>query len=567
MVAAILVATLWNEAAQARLLAWFAAVALVTLARTQLQREYQRAVPGVDELERWGRRFVAASTFSGLLWGTASLLFFGPSALSQITLTLGIAGMVAAAAGTMAVHPPAFFGYFALALGPLLFRALFEGDRIHLGMAALFAVFGLGIARVALNNHATFERAFRLGISNAELATELSHSQLDLQETNRTLEQRVLERSRELERQGEALRKAQRLELAGKLAGGLAHDFNSLLTVVLNNAALLKETQALDDQGKLACDEVFEAAQRGAALIRQLLAFSGSGRAQSRVFSLHQLLEEWAGLLQRMFGAGIEVGVDLRASPCHVLADPTHVEQVLVNLVANARAVAQHGGGFVLRTRSVSSSGEGDLAAGQYVELTVQDVAGSDGEAETRGFAPYFLVDDEARGSGLATVRAVVAAAGGQVLTDAGVRVYLPAQPEPVSTPLAPPAVSVSKSGATVLVVDDEPTLRSVIRRSLTAQGLTVLVAEDGERALAIADTHPAGIDLLITDVVMPALSGPELARRLRERRPDLGVLFISGYTFEQSLPVSDGTNATAYLSKPFDTKVLGEKVRALLDG
>jgi signal transduction histidine kinase len=574
MVAAILVATLWNDAAPAHLLAWFAVLSLVTLARTQLHREYQLAVPGAEEIERWGGRFVLASAISGLVWGAASILFFRPGGLSEIILTLAVGGMSAAAAGTMACHLPAFFAYFALALGPLLVRMLVEGDRIHLGTGALIAVFGLGIARVAMNNHATFQRAFRLGLSNAELAAELSHSQLDLEETNRTLEQRVLERSRELELQGEALRKAQRLEVAGKLAGGLAHDFNSLLTVVLNNAALLKESQSLDEQGKLACDEVLEAAQRGAALIRQLLAFSGSGRARPRVFSLNQLLEEWTALLERMFGAGTTVTADLRASPAHVLADPTDIEQVLVNLVANARLGAQPGGGLVLSTRSVSSNGEGELPAGRYVELTVQDVVSAAGKAERRGFAPYFLVDGEAQGSGLATVRAIVAAAGGQVLTDAGadhsarVRVYLPAQPEPIKTPVAPPVASASTAAsATVLVVDDEPTLRSVIRRSLAAQGLTVLVAEDGERALAIAEAHPGGIDLLITDVVMPALSGPDLARRLRGRWPALSVLFISGYTFEQSLPVADGACATAYLSKPFDTKVLGEKVRTLLDG
>jgi len=440
-------------------------------------------------------------------------------------------------------------------------------------MGAMLLVYGIGMQRVARANHATFTRAFELGITNAQLYEQLAASQVDLEETNRTLEERVHDRSLELERQGEALRKAQRLELVGKLAGGLAHDFNSLLTVVLNNAALLKEHRALDEQGRQAADEMQEAAQRGAALIRQLLAFGGPRRAQPRVLAPDELITEWVELLKRIIGAATNLEVSLASGTAHVRVDPAHLEQVLVNLVADARAAMPHGGKLVVATRALSASGDAALPPGDYVELEVLGSSNASLKEEPRVLAPYFLVDDARdREASLANVRAIVEDWGGYLLVDAEteaktrVRVYVPALPEPAPVPAVrrqEPAGAAR--GATVLVVDDEPTLRSVIRRCLVREGYSVLLAEDGERALEVAQSHTGPIALLISDVVMPGLSGPELARRLRVDRPRLGVLLISGYTFEESMPATDGAQSIAYLSKPFDTKTLSAKVQALL--
>ena len=572
-VAAIVTLTLWTDAPRTQLVAWLGAIVLMSLVRAAFQARYARERPDATELEAWGRRFVLGSIVAGALWGAAGALFFAAgSTLTQALLTFAIGGMTAAAAGTLSCHLPAFFGYFTLALAPLTLRAFADGDRVHLGMGAMLLLYAVGMQRVARNNHAAFVRAFRLGIENVELFDRLSLSQVNLQETNRTLEHRVLERTRALEQQAEALRQAQRLEIAGRLAGGLAHDFNSLLTVVINNSVLIKESQPLDEHGKLATDETLQAAQRGAALIRQLLAFSRRRPAEPQAFSLNHLVEEWAELLQRILGEGYSTVVKLAEHATPVHADPAQVEQVLVNLVANARAAMPNGGRLSIATEVVAIGGDARLADGDYVELSVQHSGTSDAQ---RSLPPYLGLEGEGqkRGAGLAAVWAIVEQWGGRILVDSEpalgtrFRVLLPASTEA----LAPPSAhrldpSKRRSNARVLVVDDEPTLRSVIRRSLEREGYSVLVAEDGTRALALSRSHDGNIDLLITDVMMPGLTGLELARQLLHDRPTIRVLFISGFTFEESVPPADLAQGTAYLPKPFDTKVLLAKVAELLD-
>ncbi len=571
-VAAIVTLTLWNDAPHLRLLVWLGAIVLMSLVRAGFQARYAREQPDATELEAWGRRFVFGSFVAGALWGAAGVLFFAhESTLSQALLTFAIGGMTAAAAGTLSCHLPAFFSFFVLALAPLTLRAFAAGDRVHLGMGAMLLMYAVGMQRVARSNHAAFVGAFQLGIENAELLDRLSMSQVNLQETNRTLEHRVVERTRALEQQGEALRQAQRLEVAGRLAGGLAHDFNSLLTVVINNSVLLKESQALDEHGRLATDETLEAAQRGAALIRQLLAFSRRKQAEPQAFSLNELVEEWAGLLGRILGEGFNTVVKLAAQATQVHADPAQVEQVLVNLVANARAAMPDGGQLLIATEVVAITGDARLADGAYVELSVQHSGASDAQRVLQRY-PGLEGDARTRGSGLATVWTTVEQWGGRILVDSEpdtgtrFRVLLPASTEvPAPASARRPEPGKGRRNACVLVVDDEPTLRSVLRRSLTREGYTVLVAEDGARALALARSHTANIDLLITDVVMPGLTGLELARQLLLERPTLGVLFISGFTFEESVPATDLAQGTAYLPKPFDTKVLLAKVHELL--
>jgi signal transduction histidine kinase/CheY-like chemotaxis protein len=575
VVATVVVGTLWNEAPRARLGAWLSAIVVLSVVRNLLQRGYAREEPSDPDLDAWGRRFVLGSTVSGLLWGTAGWLFFVPaSALSQTLLTFAIGGMLAAAAGTLACHLPAFYGYFGCALLPLTVRTFTLGDRNHLGLGVMLLVYGIGMQRVARNNNRAFVRAFRLGIENTELFQRLSLSQVELQETNRSLEHRVVERTKALEQQGEALQQAQRLEVAGRLAGGLAHDFNSLLTVVINNSLLMKESQALDEHGKLAAQETLEAARRGAALIRQLLAFSRRRRPEARVFSLNQLVEEWAVLLERILGEGVVIVVSLADHASHVLADPAQVEQVLVNLVANARADMPNGGRLYLATEVTSVQGDDQLSPGNYVQLIVEHVAAEATDTDAKQVLdPYSVFDGDARqrGRGFAAVWSIAPQWGGRVAVDselgggARFRVFVPASAEPLSPPsVRRPALHADRPSATILVVDDEPTLRAVIRRCLVRQGYTVLVAEDGQRALALARSSGA-IDLLITDVVMPGITGLELGRLLLLERPELRVLFISGFTFEEAVPATDLAKGMAYLPKPFETTALTSKVQELL--
>jgi signal transduction histidine kinase/CheY-like chemotaxis protein len=575
-VSAVVVGMLWSVASRPALLGWFAAIVSMSVIRVGLHRQYLQRSPDAADTEAWGRRFVLGSVASGALWGTAGVAFFQPhSALSQSLLTFAIGGMVAAAAGTLSCHLPAFRGFSLLALAPLIVRSVIEGDRLHLGLAALLLAYAVGMQRVAGNNYRAFVRGFRLARENAELAARLERSRVELTEANRTLEQRVAERTDELQVQSRALQAAQRLEVAGRMAGGLAHDFNSLLTVVLNNATLMKESQPLDEQGHLAADETLAAAQRGAALIRQLLAFSSRQRTTPRVFELNQLIGEWSGPIHHLLGEGIRTTIELSGHPSNVRADPTQTEQVLVNLVTNARAAMPNGGELRIATRVTPAPAGAGLPPGKYVELCVADSGASMSAAEiARAFEVELSSDLEPRQRhlGLATVRAIVEHWEGKMLVESragggtSFLVYFPITSEPVS------AVSERKlkaaapeRGATVLVVDDEATLRSVMRRCLVREGFEVLVAPDGERAIALAKSHGAGIDVLLTDVMMPGLSGVELARRLMAERPELVVLFVSGYTFDEAMPIIDASRGTAYLPKPFDTKVLIDKVQELL--
>lgn len=575
-VACIVCATLYGHVPQERLLAWLVAILFLTTLRVLFHASYSREKPKADEIESWGRRFVLGSTASGMLWGAAGLLFFrSDSLLSQGLLTFALAGMTAAAAGTLASHLPAFFGYALPALAPLAVRALWEGDPIHYGMAAMVVAFAIGMQRVARNNHRVLVRAFSLAHENQRLLNQLSLSQVELQETNRTLEHRVLERTQALEQQAEALRQAQRLELAGRLAGGLAHDFNSLLTVVINNSVALKEQQPLDEQGAQATDEMLQAGQRGVALIRQLLAFSRRKRAEPRAFSLNQLVREWSLLFQHILGHEVTIDVRLEARDFDARADPAQVEQVLVNLVASARSRLRGDGKLLLSTRMLNLTADAQLAPADYAELSIEFSGRqpSDDEPE-QPLDPLmsFNVDSRQRGVGLASVWATAQEWGGRISVDTEntdhVR-YSVLMPAAVSSrrgaKLTPTPSSKKRRSATVLVVDDEPTLRAVVRRALLREGYSVLTAEDGQRALALAAGHSGPIDLLLTDVVMPGLSGLEVARQLRTERPLLPVLYISGFTFEEEVPKNDLTQLLGYLPKPFDTRQLVNKVAELL--
>ncbi|RYZ02329.1 MAG: hypothetical protein EOO73_31995, partial [Myxococcales bacterium] len=365
-VGAIVVGTLWDSVSKTRLVAWYVALLLMSGARAVLQRRFRLRSPESTEIARWGRAFVVGSTVAGALWGCSALLFFAPGNLfAQGLLTFAIGGMTAAAAGTLSCHLPAFFGFFAPALSPLVLVALLQNDRFHYGMAAMLAAYAVGMGRVALNNHGAYSRALHLGAANTELLEALSASESELRDANRTLEHRVSERTNTLEHQSEALRQAQRLEVAGRLAGSLAHDFNSLLTVIINNASQLKASATLADHERLAAAETLEAGQRGAALIRQLLALSRRKRPEPRVFSLNDLLREWLELLRRVLGEGVELELRLAAEPPYVNADPGYVEQALLNLVLSTPAATTGSGRIELGTRS-TDDGSGT------VELWVQ---------------------------------------------------------------------------------------------------------------------------------------------------------------------------------------------------
>jgi signal transduction histidine kinase len=575
--ALIVTATFWSSPAPRAFLAgWTAAMVLAVAARLELRRRYWRAMPRPDAANLWGKLSVAGATVTGSLWGIGGFVLLGRAGtLSNLLVAFVIGGMCAAAAGTLSCHLPAYFGFVVPALLLLGVRALMLGDHVYLAMAAMIVVYGWGLFFVANVTHRSLRDAFRLRFENDDLLRQLSGAREHLEETNRTLEQRVAERSETLRRQSEALRDAQRLEAVGRLAGGVAHDFNNLLTVLLANLSILLADDRRDEPLRSMLLDMRDAAQRGADLVRQLLVFSRRQRAAPRILDLNQRVSAMHRLLARLIGENLELMLNLHEEPLLVRADPSQVEQVVINLVTNARDAMPNGGTVTIDTGLVDEPGTDDgLPAGAYVVLSVSDTGeGMDSETRARVFDPFFTTKEIGKGTGLglATVYGIIDQGGGHIRVDSipgqgsCFRVYLPrtaaasasdSEPKTAFTHDVPPA--------TILLVEDEVAVRSVTQRMLKAAGHQVLVAESGEQALALAELHSGSIDLLVTDVVMAKVGGPELAQRLVAVRPELKVLFISGYTQNQ-IPGGEGNPGIDFLLKPFSYEGLKQKVSALL--
>jgi signal transduction histidine kinase/FixJ family two-component response regulator len=575
--AAIVAAVLWPSPYPVLLVGWVIAMAAVTVARVVLRSKYLQVLPPPEQTTPWARRFVTGAVASGLLWGLAGALFYDPRFLAQLLVIFVIAGMVAGASGTLALHLPAFLGFAGAAVLPTAARLLLEGGRLHVAMAVIAIIYGCVMSLVAANTHRAVSEAFRLRFENRELLDQLLRAQISIAEANRTLEQRVADRSLALERQAEALRDAQRMESIGLLAGGVAHDFNNLLTVILGNVELLLGQTHLVSGDADALKEIRQAAQRGAILVSQLLAFSRRQVMVPRILDLNGVVSDVLPLLGPLVGEHIQLAVTMHPAPLAVKADATQLQQVIINLATNARDAMPSGGKLTIETTLMDGTAAGTtLPADRYAVLTVNDTGvGMNDDIKKMAFHPFFTTKEVGSGTGLglATVKGIVEQSSGHVFVESepgqGSRfhVYLPWSSAELAESLvaAPDVVITSARRATILVAEDEESVRELTARCLRAAEFEVIEAEDGERALEAAALHDGPIDLLITDVVMPRLGGLELAKRLVEARPGLPVLFVSGYSREQ-LPAGGDANAPiAFLQKPYTPTELIQRVSQIL--
>jgi len=382
------------------------------------------------------------------------------------------------------------------------------------------------------------------------------------------------------------LRQSQKLQAVGELAGGVAHDFNNLLMVVKGHAEMLldrlprgsadRQNPALQN-----VEQIQQAAERAAALTRQLLAFSRMQVLQPRVLDLNEVVAGMIQMVSRVIGANIELAFLPGANLGRVKADPSQIEQVALNLVVNARDAMPDGGRLTIETSNVQL--ERDYATqhavvdpGPYVMLTVSDTGtGMDAATKARIFEPFFTTKSQGRGTGLglATVYGVVKQSGGYVWVYSELghgttfKVYLPMVQAPAEKTAPEKIVQGHEPGTeTVLFVEDEQSVRELVSEYLSARGYQVLDASDGQQALEIAAAHAGKIQLLITDVVMPRLSGRELAARLTAARPDLKVLYISGYTDDSVFRHGVLQGGMDFLQKPFNLKALAAKIREVLE-
>jgi two-component system cell cycle sensor histidine kinase/response regulator CckA len=380
----------------------------------------------------------------------------------------------------------------------------------------------------------------------------------------------------------EQFRQAQKMEAVGRLSGGVAHDFNNLLGVIIGYAEFLQERLGPGHALRGSVDEILSAGKRAATLTRQLLAFSRQQVLDPKVLDLNAAVSDMDKLLRRLIGEDIELTTILSPDLGRVKADHGQLEQVILNLAVNARDAMPHGGKLVVQTKNFVMDEAFvrrypyPVQPGPYACLTMSDTGiGMDAETKARAFEPFFTTKEKGKGTGLglSTVYGVVKQSGGYIDTisapGAGTTfvIYLPSVSEAIQTERPSASVVGSSDGReTILLAEDEGSLRTLTRNTLELCGYKVLEAKDGADAIKVSERHTGPIDLLLTDVVMPGMGGNQLAQELTRRRPEIKALFMSGYTGQTvgvQGPIDPGS---AFVPKPFTRDTLTRKIREVLD-
>jgi two-component system cell cycle sensor histidine kinase/response regulator CckA len=382
-------------------------------------------------------------------------------------------------------------------------------------------------------------------------------------------ERRVLE---------DQFRQAQKMEAVGRLAGGVAHDFNNLLMVISGYAEVMLTAFERDHPMREKALAIQQASDRATTLTRQLLAFSRRQLLELKVVDVNAIVADMERLLRPLIGEAVEFIASLTPEAAHTRADAGQLEQVLMNLVVNAKDAMPGGGTLTLQTEKIVVDethrlGPTFIRPGQYVMLSVRDTGmGMDKETQSRIFEPFFTTKEKGKGTGLglSTVYGIVKQTGGYVMVQSEpgrgstFQIYLPRVEGVAEKQTAPVALTALGGTETVLLVEDEESVRQLVRETLAAKGYRVMEAENGESGMAVAAQHDGKIDLVITDVVMPGMGGRELVKQLAQSRPQTRVLYLSGYTEDA---ISEGTieSGAAFLQKPFTLQNLSRKVREVL--
>ena len=384
----------------------------------------------------------------------------------------------------------------------------------------------------------------------------------------------------------EQLRQAQKMETIGRLAGGVAHDFNNLLTVIQGYCDLIQAKMAETDPLHSKLEQIRKAGKRAAALTGQLLAFSRKQMLAPTVLDLNSLVANLQGMLERLIGEDITLTTVLQPALWSVTADASQIEQVIMNLVVNARDAMPTGGKLTIETGNVRldpisllqhyANAPTEVLTGPYVMLAVTDTGcGIQQQIRAHLFEPFFTTKEQGKGTGLglATAYGIIKQSGGDIFVysepdhGATFKIYLPAHQIPANHPVAAhPQASFSHGSETILLVEDEEMVRGLVKTALQDKGYTILEARCASEALALCTQHLDAIDLLVTDVVMPEMSGRQLAEQIRALRPSIKVLFTSGYTDDTVVRHGLLTAEVEFLPKPFSTHSLTAKVRDVLD-
>jgi PAS domain S-box-containing protein len=377
------------------------------------------------------------------------------------------------------------------------------------------------------------------------------------------------------------LRQAQRMEAVGMLAGGVAHDFNNLLTIITGYSQLILNNLGPEDPNRHSAEQIMKAGERAGALTKQLLAFSRRQVLQPKVLDLNKLVSGMGAMLQRLIGEDVDLRLVLPPDLGSVSADPGQIEQVLMNLVVNSRDAMPKGGVLTVETANVHldenyAGRHVAVKPGPYILLAVSDTgSGMDAATQARLFEPFFTTKGSGKGTGLglSTVFGITKQSGGSVdvYSEPGhgtsVKVYLPRIDQPVSVEAQDAKKRFARGSETILLVEDDDMVRTLVRETLQREGYKILDAPGPLEARKMAEHFKPAIQLMITDVVMPKVSGRELAEQLTRKRPHMKVLYMSGYTDNAVLNSGILQKEVAFLQKPFTPAALTEKVREVLEG
>jgi signal transduction histidine kinase len=405
-------------------------------------------------------------------------------------------------------------------------------------------------------------------------------AEAEIRTINLELEARVASRTAERHSLEDQLMQSQKMEAIGRLAGGVAHDFNNLLTVILGYNEMLRDRVAQDQMGVEYSDEILHAAGRASALTNQLLAFSRRQVAMPRVVDLNEVVRQIERMLRRLIGEDVELATQLAPGVALVNADPTHLDQIIMNLAVNSRDAMPSGGKLTIETSETDLDAEYagrhiGVPPGRYTMLAISDTgSGMDTDTLAHLFEPFYTTKELGKGTGLglSIVYGIVKQNGGEIIVysepgaGTAIKIYFPkasGSVDPVAAPRQLP--SPTHADATILVVEDEEQVRMLTHTVLTRVGYRVLEATSASEAIRLLTEYQGAIDLLLTDVVMPEMRGMELASRAEAVRPGLPVLFMSGYTDAGVIHQGALDSAMPFIQKPFTAASLYQKVREVL--
>ena len=556
---------------QTRWWIFFVLVVTLTGARVIAWRLYRRHRASDDLAIEWGIIAALGSGLSGLLWGAGSTLLLPDNILEQTFLAFVIGGMCAGALVSLSYYLPAFIGYVYFSVLPLAGSFLADGRVVYMAMGCMILVFAAAVTFAAYHFNRAFERGLRLNLDLSERTGDLKKRTEELIAINARLQTEIAQR----EIAENQLHQAQKMEALGQLTGGIAHDFNNLLTAVIGNLELAQKRTGGDPHTTHLLESALSAAERGATLIEDLLAFARRKSLHPKAVDVSAVVDDAEKILKQTIGPSVRLVIRAAPNLRPAWVDPNQLELAILNLALNGRDAMPDGGSLQIACENRQASADNapvDLAKGDYVIVSVSDTGAGMSEATlAHVFEPFFTTKEPGRGSGLglSMVQGFAAQSGGtvQIASSLGkgttVELWLPQAEGPPTASLSASSgeSTLKRSGASILVCDDDGDVRSLVGSFLRDIGYTVWEANNPALALQILQRERP-IDLFLVDYAMPEMSGEAVIDRARACQPGLKTLLITGHADALR---NNGVPGVPILAKPFRVAELSRRIAEIL--